>query len=234
MKGVYVNMNDWNEKTAKAFDHMAEEWNRKSDEMWKTGSRKTILPLFMRYVPTGYGPVLDAGCGDGYASLRLATEGYQVEGVDIAGEMIRLAQQRAVNMGFQIHFQTGDISNLPFEDQMFAGILSINVVEFTPSPLRTLRELHRLLRPGGVLVLGILGPTAGPRGHSYRRLYDESTIQNTMMPWEAKQLATENGFELLEEEPVYKEGVPSELADRLPVELQEALSFLTLFILKKK
>lgn len=86
---------------------------------------------------------------------------------------------------------------------------------------------------GGILLLGILGPTAGPRGHSYRRLYGEATIQNTMMPWEAKQLASENGYVLLEEEPVYKEGVPAELANRLPAELREALSFLTLFVLKK-
>lgn len=227
-------MSQWNEKTAKAFDNMAEEWNQKSDSMWETGSRKTILPFLTRQVAPQQGPVLDAGCGDGYASCKLAAAGYQVEGVDIAGEMIRLAQARAEKHGVNVHFQTGDISQLPFADQTFAGILSINVVEFTPSPLKSLMELHRLLKPGGVLVLGILGPTAGPRNHSYRRLYDEATIQNTMMPWEAKKLAQENGFVLIDEEPVYKEGVPSELAELLPEDLQEALSFLTLFALKRQ
>jgi ubiquinone/menaquinone biosynthesis C-methylase UbiE len=223
----------WNENTAQAFDHMAGEWNQKSDVMWESGSRRTILPFLTRYVLPEQGPVLDAGCGDGFASCKLASLGYQVEGVDIAGEMIRLAQLRAQKNGLDVHFQTGDISQLPFADQSFAGILTINVVEFTPSPLKSLFELHRLLQPGGVLVLGILGPTAGPRNHSYRRLYGETTIQNTMMPWEAKQLALENGFVLLDEEPVYKDGVPSELAGRLSVELREALSFLTLFALKK-
>jgi SAM-dependent methyltransferase len=77
-----------------------------------------------------------------------------------------------------VTFQTGDVTRLPFADGAFAGILSINVVEWTEQPLAALEEFHRLLRPGGVLLLGILGPTAGPRGYSYPRLYGKPTIQN--------------------------------------------------------
>lgn len=226
-------MSQWSEQAAKQWDQFAEDWHAKSDAMWETGSRRTILPFFLNHVSPQQGPVLDAGCGDGYASCMLAEQGFTVEGVDIAGEMIRLANDRAIASGHHVHFQSGDISKLPFSDETFAGILSINVVEFTPSPLQTLRELHRVLAPGGVLVLGILGPTAGPRAHSYRRLYEEATIQNTMMPWEAKQLARENGFSLLAEEPVYKEGITPDIAGRLSVELREAVSFLTLFALQK-
>ncbi|MCK9906372.1 hypothetical protein MXD63_41085, partial [Frankia sp. Cpl3] len=105
--------------------------------------------------------------------------------------------------------------------------------EFTQAPLTPLRQFYRLLKPEGILLLGILGPTAGPRAYSYPRLYGEKAIQNTMMPWEAKQLAQENGFLCLEEEPVYRDGVPAELADALSPELRQALSFLTLFVLKK-
>jgi ubiquinone/menaquinone biosynthesis C-methylase UbiE len=200
--------------------------------MWEEGSRKTILPLFTRYVQPELGPVLDAGCGDGYASCKLAASGYKVEGVDIAGEMIQLARQQAGDL--PVRFQQADVNRLPFSDHSFAGILCINVVEFTESPLAALTELHRVLKPEGALVLGILGPTAGPRAYSYRRLYGEETIQNTMMPWEAKQLAAENGFRLLEEEPVYREGITPDIAGRLSVELREAVSFLTLFVLEKE
>ncbi|WNF07085.1 class I SAM-dependent methyltransferase [Brevibacillus borstelensis] len=230
-------MTQWSEMAKEQWDQFSADWHKRSEAMWETGSRRTILPLFTRYVHAENGPVLDAGCGDGYASCKLAASGYTVEGVDIAGEMIRLAKDRAndraKNGEIAVRFQTGDVSSLPFSDQTFSGILCINVTEFTPSPLAALLEFHRLLKPGGILLLGILGPTAGPRGHSYRRLYGEATIQNTMMPWEAKQLASENGYVLLEEEPVYKEGVPAELANGLPAELREALSFLTLFVLKK-
>ncbi|QQE75460.1 class I SAM-dependent methyltransferase [Brevibacillus composti] len=250
-------MKEWSQMAKEQWDQFAADWHQRSENMWERGSRKTILPLFTRYVRPEHGPVLDAGCGDGYASCKLARSGYEVTGVDIAGEMIRLAYDRANGRAenriddrvndrandqaneedfrsqLSVQFQTGDISNLPFSDNYFSGILCINVTEFTPSPLDALRELHRLLKPDGILLLGILGPTAGPRGHSYRRLYGEATFQNTMMPWEAKQLAGENGFVLVEEEPVFKEGVPAELASRLSVELQESLSFLTLFVLRK-
>lgn len=227
-------MSQWSEQAAKQWDQFAADWHSRSDAMWETGSRRTILPFFMQHISSQAGPVLDAGCGDGYASCKLAGQGYTVEGVDIAGEMIQHANDRAKAEDVHVHFQTADISRLPFPDERFAGVLSINVVEFTPSPLRALQELHRVLAPGGILVLGILGPTAGPRAHSYRRLYEETTIQNTMMPWEAKQLARENGFLLLAEEPVYKEGITSDIAGRLSVELREAVSFLTMFALQKE
>lgn len=226
-------MTQWNEQATQKWNAFASDWHTRSEKMWETGSRRTILPFLTRHVAPLDGAILDAGCGDGYASCKLAKMGYQVDGVDISEEMLRLANERAKNVAFPIRFQAGDISSLPFNDDAYAGILSINVVEFTPSPLAAIRELRRLLAPGGVLVLGILGPTAGPRAHSYRRLYEEDTIQNTMMPWEAKQLAMENGFTLLEEELVYKDGVTPDIAERLPIELREAVSFLTLFALKK-
>ncbi|MGN7469823.1 class I SAM-dependent methyltransferase [Brevibacillus sp. SAFN-007a] len=224
----------WSQEAARQWDSFAADWRRRSEQMWEKGSRRTILPFLLRHVSPGQGPILDAGCGDGYASCKLAELGYTVEGIDIAGEMIRLAQERRTPFPERVHFQTADVSKLPFADDTFAAGLSINVVEFTPAPLKALRELRRVLAPGGILVLGILGPTAGPRAHSYRRLYEEQTIQNTMMPWEAKQLATENGFVLLAEEPVYKEGVTPDIAGRLSVELREAVSFLTLFALQKQ
>jgi ubiquinone/menaquinone biosynthesis C-methylase UbiE len=232
-KGLEIVMSQWSVEAAKQWNQFAADWHARSGAMWETGSRRTVLPMFMRHVRPEAGPVLDAGCGDGYASFKLAANGYRVEGVDIAEEMIRLANERVRGKDWPVRFQTGDVSSLPFADASFGGILCINVTEFTPSPLAALRELHRLLTPGGVLLLGILGPTAGPRAHSYRRLYGEETIQNTMMPWEARQLAAENGFQLLEEVPVYKDGVPTELAGRLSAELREALSFMTLFALEK-
>lgn len=224
----------WSKEAARQWDEFAADWHKRSEQMWEKGSRSTILPFLQRHVSAEQGPILDAGCGDGYASCKLAEYGYQVQGVDIAGEMIRLAQSRQTTFPENVRFQTADISKLPFADGTFAAVMSINVVEFAPAPLQALLELYRVLAPGGILILGILGPTAGPRAHSYRRLYEENTIQNTMMPWEAKQLAAENGFVLLAEEPVYKEGITPDIAGRLSVELREAVSFLTLFALQKQ
>ncbi|MGO0062427.1 class I SAM-dependent methyltransferase [Brevibacillus fluminis] len=223
---------EWITQAADEWNKRAASWHAESAGRWEKGSRKKILPLLTTYVKQEDGPLLDAGCGDGYASWKLALQGYTVEGVDLSTEMIEWAQKRVAD-GAKLHFQQGDISSLPFADETFAGIFSINVVEFTPFPLKTLREFHRLLRRNGHLLLGILGPTAGPRAFSYRRLYDESIIQNTMMPWEAKQLAEENGFTTVEMIPVYKEAISPEMAASLPADLQQAVSFMTLFVLRK-
>lgn len=224
---------DWISQATKEWSLRAESWHEESASRWEKGSRNKVLPLMTQYVKPEDGTLLDAGCGDGYASWKLASLGYAVEGVDLSPEMIEWAAKRTTNAG-TLHFQQGDISALPFADKTFAGIMSINVVEFTPFPLKTIQEFHRLLVPDGYLLLGILGPTAGPRAFSYRRLYDEAIIQNTMMPWEAKQLAEENGFESVAMLPVYKGGISPEIAANLPADLQQAVSFLTLFVLKKK
>lgn len=84
----------WSQEAARQWDSFAADWHKRSEQMWEKGSRSTILPFFMRHVAPGRGPILDAGCGDGYASCKLAGHGYTVEGVDIAGEMIRLAEER--------------------------------------------------------------------------------------------------------------------------------------------
>ncbi|WP_134686000.1 class I SAM-dependent methyltransferase [Brevibacillus migulae] len=225
--------NNWNSYVERTWNDNAPGWHSRSEEMWEKGSRKTILPLLTQLISPESGTILDAGCGDGYASRKLAKAGYQVEGIDLSAEMIELATKQ-IDPGLAVCFQQGSITALPFPDQHFAGILAINVVEFTEDPLHTLRELYRVLQPDGVLVLGILGPTAAPRAYSYRRLYGEPVIQNTMMPWEAKHLATENGFTLVAEEPVYRDGVKAELTKGLAKELRQALSFLTLFALKKE
>jgi SAM-dependent methyltransferase len=224
--------NSWNEQVARQWNKNAADWHANSEQMWEHGSRKTVLPLFFRYVKPERGAVLDAGCADGYASCKLAERGYVVEGIDIAEEMVELARKRCP-ADLPVRFQTGDAGRLPYADHCFAGIIAINVLEFSEDPLHSLRGFHRVLQPEGILLIGILGPTAGPRSYSYRRLYGEKTIQNTMMPWEAKRLAEENGFRFIEEEPVYREGVPAEIARRLSPELREALSFLTLFVLQK-
>lgn len=223
---------NWNSSVLEQWNRNAANWSARSENMWETGSRKTILPLFTKLIRPEDGAILDAGCGDGYGSWKLAMQGYTVTGVDLSEEMVEIARER-YQPNLALSFDTGDVTQLSYHHSSFAGIMAINVIEWTESPLYTLHELSRLLKPGGLLLLGVLGPTAAPRTHSYRRLYGEPTIQNTMMPWEASQLAQENGFELIAEQSVYKEGVTPELADQLPFELQQALSFLTLLALKK-
>jgi SAM-dependent methyltransferase len=226
-------VHDWSKQAKMEWNKLSENWQKNSAEMWESGSRKPVLPLFLKYVSKEKGPLLDAGCGDGYASLMLVKNGFDVIGVDLSDEMIAKAKARAAQDRATVSFQVADICRLPFSAQTFQAILSINAIEWVKSPLAALKEFHRVLKEDGILCLGILGPTAAPREHSYRRHYDEPVIQNTLMPWEAGRLFQENGFTLLDQCGVYKRGVTDDMVTNLSTELKQALSFLWLFIFQR-
>lgn len=114
------------------------------------------------------------------------------------------------------------------------AIMAINSVEWVEQPLQVLDEFHKVLKQNGKLFLGLLGPTAGPRGNSYARLYNQKAICNTMMPWEFEQLAQENGWELLDGMPVYKEEAKKLDTTNLPRILKQSLTFMWVFMLQKK
>lgn len=228
----YNQSDDWHRQAKEKWDNMADFWHQNSRDMWDAGSRKTIIPLFKRFaVADRSNSVLDAGCGDGYGSYKLYQAGYKVIGVDLSEEMIKTAKFRGENEFLQ--FQQADLTKLPFGDQSFSAILSINAVEWVEHPLNALNELQRVLKKGGLLCLGILGPTAAPRENSYRRLYGEEVVCNTMMPWECARLCEENGWTVVYGEGVYKEGVTEDMVTRLSQELRQSLTFMWLFILKR-
>jgi ubiquinone/menaquinone biosynthesis C-methylase UbiE len=222
---------NWVNESEKQWNENSNYWNKNSKDMWEKGSRRDILPFFQEFVPKGT-KVCDLGCGDGYASFKLAKAGYDVLGVDISEEMIEKARQQRIEQN--LIFKKGDISNVEEADASFGAIIAINSIEWTEQPLKVLNEMKRLVKPAGYACVGILGPTAMPRNNSYRRLYEEPVICNTMMPWEFEQLAKENGWEKLADLPVYKRGVDQIEVDRLSIELKQALTFMWVFMLRRK
>ncbi|MGM8366196.1 class I SAM-dependent methyltransferase [Virgibacillus sp. W0181] len=221
---------NWQRAAEEEWDERAHFWNERSKKMWDTGSRRKIIPFFNKHVNNGKA-ILDVGCGDGYGSLQLSKSGYDVTAVDISKEMITLARNHRQQK--DINFLQSDVAKLPFADGSFAGILSINVLEWTEDPLAALKEIQRVLQVNGHLCIGILGPTAGPRINSYARLYGNQVICNTMMPWEFMQLALENGWEYVDGFGVYKEGIKESHYSGLPLELKQALTFMWVFMLRK-
>ncbi|PLT34935.1 bifunctional 2-polyprenyl-6-hydroxyphenol methylase/3-demethylubiquinol 3-O-methyltransferase UbiG [Bacillus sp. V5-8f] len=223
---------NWHGEAEKKWDSYSGKWTENSRDMWENGSRKKIIPLFKEHIPGG-GRVCDLGCGDGYGSLLLSNNGYNVTGLDISTEMIETATKRAAGNN-RLTFIRGDLVNLPFNDDEFDAVMAINSIEWTESPLKALGEIYRVVKPGGHALYGILGPTAAPRQqNSYRRLYGEKVIMNSMQPWEFEQLAKENGWQLSAEAGVEKRGVNFDQLAFLPKELCQAISFMWLFIFRK-
>lgn len=96
--------------------------------------------------------VLDVGCGTGIMSARLADSGRRVLGVDLSPAMIRRARRHDRP---NLDFIKGDAEQLPLKDGMFDALVNLISFHHYPHPDRALAEFHRVLRPGGRLVLVI-------------------------------------------------------------------------------
>jgi len=220
----------WHLEAKKQWDSSARKWAEQSQNMWENGSRQEIIPFIMKHIPKS-ATFCDLGCGDGYGTFKLYKNGYQPTGLDISETMIEIARKNTTHSS--ISFVQGDISCLPFEKQQFQAAMVINSLEWTENPLIALKEIERILIPGGFACIGILGPTATPRKvNSFPRLYGETVIMNSMLPWEFERLALENGWALVDERWIKKEKTSHFALTNLPKELQQALSFMWLFMFK--
>jgi SAM-dependent methyltransferase len=100
--------------------------------------------------------VLDLGCGDGTTALPAARLGADVLGVDIASNLVNAGNARAESLGLtNCRFQEGDASDLnELEDDSFDLVVSIFGAMFAPRPFDVAKEMVRVTRPGGRIVMG--------------------------------------------------------------------------------
>jgi SAM-dependent methyltransferase len=99
----------------------------------------------------GRGEVYDLGCGPGHTTAFLHGLGVSVRGLDLSANLVREARQRYPGLPFEV----GDLLALPLADASLAGVLAFYaIVHLSPAGLRrALAEMHRVLRPGGRLLL---------------------------------------------------------------------------------
>ena len=121
----------------------------------------------LELVPPQADRALDAGCGPGLLTTRLADRVRHVVGLDIAPSMLTLAKQhRAEQQRPNITFVLADLEALPFADRSFDVVIAAASVQRTRLHV-TLRDLRRLIRPGGRLVLYVT-VSAFPRLRDWR------------------------------------------------------------------
>src|SRR5262245_932413 len=100
--------------------------------------------------------VLDLGCGDGTTALPAARRGADGLGVDIARNLVEAGNRRAKEAGLaNLRFQQGDATNLAsLADKSFDLVVSIFGAMFAPKPHDVAKEMVRVCRPGGRIVMG--------------------------------------------------------------------------------
>ena len=100
--------------------------------------------------------ILDLGCGDGTTAIPLAQLGAEVVGIDIAQNLVDAGNKRAAEMGLaKLTFQEGDACNLQgVPDHLFDLTITIFGAMFAPKPFDVAKEMVRVTKPGGRIVMG--------------------------------------------------------------------------------
>ena len=98
--------------------------------------------------------ILDIGCGNARDILPMLRDGAVIVGVDLSEGMIRQARADLAAAGYRdVRLEVGDATALQFADGTFDKIVCSEVIEHIPDADKAMAEMHRVLRPGGILVL---------------------------------------------------------------------------------
>ncbi len=114
--------------------------------------------------------VLDVACGTGdltFALLKAVGEG-SVVGSDFTPEMLDVARAKAEARGANVTWQQADAQDLPFGDDEFDAATIAFGIRNVDDPVQGMREMHRVVRPGGRVVVLEFGQPRGAWGHMYR------------------------------------------------------------------
>lgn len=141
------------------------KWNRKRDLMRRYDLTAHLYD--MRYAEEqnvkfdvalknmkveGQGLVLDVGCGTGLLFNRIAGKAEMVVGLDFSKELLFEAKKRGIKIR-SVHLVLADADNMPFKENVFDRVFAFTVVQNTPSPAETLREMKRVAKNKAVVVI---------------------------------------------------------------------------------
>lgn len=110
---------------------------------------------------SGNDDVVDIACGTGNAALLAAARGARALGVDGAARLLQIARDRAQAQGLVLELREGDLLALPVDDAAADAVLSVFGVIFAQDPGAALREVRRVVRPSGRVLISAWIP-AGP------------------------------------------------------------------------
>ena len=108
--------------------------------------------------------VLEVAPGPGYLALELARLGFAVVALDVSKTFVELAQARAKEAGVSIEFRQGQVARMPFESESFDFIICTAAFKNFSEPIAALKEMQRVLRPGGTALVVDLRRDASKEG----------------------------------------------------------------------
>ena len=156
-------------------ESLRDEFNRWAEAGRGDGMEKDHLPITlpvlvrMNLAPTDN--VLDVGCGSGWLSRLLSEqvpEG-RIVGMDVSDEMIRVARRNSLHHD-NILYVVGEAAEIPWEPNFFHQAISVESAYYWPHPAAGVKEIHRVLRPGGAAWILINYYRDNPHCHQWGAL----------------------------------------------------------------
>lgn len=144
------------QKTASSVYFDAEANRYETHRRWRHVKRQQSLTLAALELQTG-DRLLDVGCGTGAAVRSAAVLATRAVGLDLAPGMIEEARRLAADLP-NVEFEVGDSEHLPFEDDEFTAVLCSTSLHHYPRPGEAIREMARVLAPGGRIAVGDSNP----------------------------------------------------------------------------
>jgi len=171
-------------------------WTNKGDRLTTVGDFLGRLPSIELLIPTTGDVVLDAGCGAGFCSRRIARLGAKVFGCDRAEKMINQAIKHEKEQPLGISYCSADITTLPYANEMFDAVVCIAVlIHDSPKECSAFfAEALRVLKPGGRIIVSIMH-SALYQADSPNRTGESSWAQ--YKPLEEKPMSESQRFEEL-------------------------------------
>ena len=151
-------LDDAKKKAATTYNAASDFYDHPANTFWARYGRRTVERLKLASGER----VLDVCCGSGASAIPAAEivgQDGSVVGVDLAENLLELARGKSKQRGLtNIHFQSGDLTRLPFEDESFDTVVCVFGIFFVPDMESALRELKRVVRKGGRVAITTWGP----------------------------------------------------------------------------
>ena len=146
------------------------------EEYWKNPSAESFYVL-NRWAGEGKTEFLDLGCGLGRHSILFGKNGFNVNCFDISKEAIERTRKWAEQENLRFTYKVGDMLELPYEDEQFDCLFSLNVISHTDTAgvKQVIKELYRVMRPGAECYLTLGSKDTGGWKHEDWPLIDENT-----------------------------------------------------------
>jgi len=147
------------------FDANAQDWSdlyrkaQRVNDLVLAARRDTSVEFLSKGLPPG-AKIMDAGCGAGLTALALIQRGFHVHGIDVSQKMLDCCAENLTKSGIPqdcYELSRTDVIRGGFEPETFDGIAALGFLQYQRDEVEALRQLLRVLKPGGLLV--VTGPS---------------------------------------------------------------------------